>query len=64
MGARRRPTSAAPAVRLGCPTPGPCALPPAWARAALLIDVRKARLRVYVEDDVYAALPPEVAQPG
>eukprot|EP00969_Alexandrium_andersonii_P006992 305217-Alexandrium_andersonii.AAC.1 len=34
------------------------------ARKALLIDVRKAHLRAYVEDDVYVALPPEVAQPG
>eukprot|EP00969_Alexandrium_andersonii_P284188 12564247-Alexandrium_andersonii.AAC.1 len=34
------------------------------ARKALLIDVRKARLRAYVEDDVYAAPPPEVAQPS
>eukprot|EP00969_Alexandrium_andersonii_P102050 4504863-Alexandrium_andersonii.AAC.1 len=29
------------------------------ARKALLIDVRKAHLRAYVEDDVYVALPPE-----
>eukprot|EP00969_Alexandrium_andersonii_P017728 775808-Alexandrium_andersonii.AAC.1 len=34
------------------------------ARKALLIDVRKAHLRAYVEDDVYVALPPEVAHPG
>eukprot|EP00969_Alexandrium_andersonii_P088626 3909664-Alexandrium_andersonii.AAC.1 len=34
------------------------------ARKALLIDVRKARLHAYVEDDVYAALPPDVSQPG
>eukprot|EP00969_Alexandrium_andersonii_P172669 7633023-Alexandrium_andersonii.AAC.1 len=33
-------------------------------RKALLIDVRKAHLHAYVEDDVYVALPPEVAQPG
>eukprot|EP00969_Alexandrium_andersonii_P281447 12442090-Alexandrium_andersonii.AAC.1 len=33
------------------------------AREALLIDVRKAHLHAHVEDDVYAALPPEVAQP-
>eukprot|EP00969_Alexandrium_andersonii_P245446 10847015-Alexandrium_andersonii.AAC.1 len=29
------------------------------ARKALLVDVRKARLRAYVGDDVYVALPPE-----
>ena len=34
------------------------------ARKALLIDVRKAHLHAYVEEDVYAALPPELAQPG
>eukprot|EP00969_Alexandrium_andersonii_P347095 15345575-Alexandrium_andersonii.AAC.1 len=34
------------------------------AREALLIDVRKAHLRAYAEEDVYVALPPEVAHPG
>eukprot|EP00969_Alexandrium_andersonii_P286432 12662289-Alexandrium_andersonii.AAC.1 len=34
------------------------------ARKALLIDVRKALLHAYVEEDVYVALPPEVSQPG
>eukprot|EP00969_Alexandrium_andersonii_P131039 5794937-Alexandrium_andersonii.AAC.1 len=29
------------------------------ARKALLIDVREAHLRAYVEDDVYVARPPE-----
>eukprot|EP00969_Alexandrium_andersonii_P354602 15442530-Alexandrium_andersonii.AAC.1 len=33
-------------------------------RKALLIDVRKAHLHAYVEEDMYVALPPEVAQPG
>eukprot|EP00969_Alexandrium_andersonii_P228047 10071707-Alexandrium_andersonii.AAC.1 len=34
------------------------------ARKALLIGVRKAHLRAYMEEDVYVALPPEVAQLG
>ena len=34
------------------------------ARKALLIDVRKAHLHAYVDEDVYVALPPEVSQPG
>ena len=34
------------------------------AREALLIGARKAHLHAYVEEDVYAALPPELAQPG
>eukprot|EP00969_Alexandrium_andersonii_P006406 277997-Alexandrium_andersonii.AAC.1 len=29
------------------------------ARKAFLIDVRKAHLRAFVDEDVYAALPPE-----
>ena len=34
------------------------------SRKALLIDVRKAHLHAYVEEDIYVALPPERAQPG
>eukprot|EP00969_Alexandrium_andersonii_P030236 1319026-Alexandrium_andersonii.AAC.1 len=34
------------------------------ARKVLLVDVRKARLHAYVDEDVYVALPPEVSQPG
>eukprot|EP00969_Alexandrium_andersonii_P032391 1414385-Alexandrium_andersonii.AAC.1 len=34
------------------------------ARKALLIDVRKAHLHAFVHEDVYVALPPEVAEPG
>eukprot|EP00969_Alexandrium_andersonii_P168954 7467385-Alexandrium_andersonii.AAC.1 len=34
------------------------------AREALLVDVRKAHLRAYVDEDVFVALPPEVSQPG
>eukprot|EP00969_Alexandrium_andersonii_P159767 7059598-Alexandrium_andersonii.AAC.1 len=34
------------------------------AREVLLIDVRKAHLRAYIDGDVYVALPPEVSQPG
>eukprot|EP00969_Alexandrium_andersonii_P008841 386659-Alexandrium_andersonii.AAC.1 len=34
------------------------------ARQALLIDVRKAHLHAYVDEDVYVALSPEVTQPG
>eukprot|EP00969_Alexandrium_andersonii_P357654 15449286-Alexandrium_andersonii.AAC.1 len=34
------------------------------SREALLVDVRKAHVHAFVEDDVYAALPPEVAQAG
>eukprot|EP00969_Alexandrium_andersonii_P098017 4327074-Alexandrium_andersonii.AAC.1 len=34
------------------------------AREALLVDVRKAHLHAFVNEDVYVALPPEVAEPG
>eukprot|EP00969_Alexandrium_andersonii_P206783 9135663-Alexandrium_andersonii.AAC.1 len=34
------------------------------ARKALLIDARQARLRAFVHEHVYVALPPEVAEPG
>eukprot|EP00969_Alexandrium_andersonii_P179545 7936956-Alexandrium_andersonii.AAC.1 len=34
------------------------------ARTALLTDVRKAHLHAFVHEDVYVALPPEVAEPG
>eukprot|EP00969_Alexandrium_andersonii_P224651 9921517-Alexandrium_andersonii.AAC.1 len=33
-------------------------------RKALLIDIRKAHLHAFVDEDVYVALPPEVAEPG
>eukprot|EP00969_Alexandrium_andersonii_P035946 1574373-Alexandrium_andersonii.AAC.1 len=33
-------------------------------RKALLIDVRKAHLHAFVDEDVYVALPPEVAETG
>eukprot|EP00969_Alexandrium_andersonii_P152188 6729913-Alexandrium_andersonii.AAC.1 len=34
------------------------------ARKALLIDVRKARLRALADEDLYVALPPEVSEPS
>eukprot|EP00969_Alexandrium_andersonii_P035627 1560892-Alexandrium_andersonii.AAC.1 len=34
------------------------------ARRALLVDVRTARSRAFVGEDMYAALPPEVSQAG
>eukprot|EP00969_Alexandrium_andersonii_P243270 10745730-Alexandrium_andersonii.AAC.1 len=34
------------------------------ARKALLVDVRKAHLHAFVDEDVHVALPPEVSQPG
>eukprot|EP00969_Alexandrium_andersonii_P176840 7819487-Alexandrium_andersonii.AAC.1 len=34
------------------------------SRKALLIDVRKAYLHAYVDEDIYVALPPEVSRPG